>query len=924
MTSVLQESAETQRDIRDFTLEQLQIQKNSVRQQLSDIEKECHQLFRLTDTTKDATYEWYKERVQDRVQGTCIWFLEHENYRHWLNQDAGPLLVSADPGCGKSVLAKYLVDYALPRSATICYFFFKEQDQNTVRQALCALMHQIFSQKPSLIHHASDHYAKNGEKLTKSTILLWNILENVVHDPEAGSVIIVLDALDECAESEFANLMRNIGNLFSKEHFDQSKLKVLFTSRPYEQIMSEFRDLLATFPYVHIPGEEESDAISREVNCVIDHQVQRLPISAEIKRHLAHHLVQIEHRTYLWVYLVFDYLKTEGFKKTAKGVVSAIATLPKSVNQAYEKILSRSRERPMVQKALSIILAASRPLTIFEMNVAMNVDDTTKYHDDLDLEEETDFKSRLRSWCGLLVSTHHGKIYFLHQTIREFLLENPALSATNAVDLRWQHSFRVGHVHAVLAEVCIRFLNIINCDTDMPKFEEWRKGTYSVASTGTGTSIFPFVGYAACWLPHFRMACEAEDDVALASLASMICEPSSKAFPLWVPDYKDKLSTALLVASCYGLDPVVKLQVEQGADLELANDVQLTPLMIAVERKNGRVAKLLVEAGANLDSRDVRNRTPLAMAAQTGQPRMAKLLLEAGADLESRDDWGRTPLAVASLYNHSRTVKFLLAAGAFLESRDVRDKTPLSLAKSVRVVRVLLKGGAYLEAKDKEGWTPLWQAVNRCLKPIVQSLLNKGANKEAKDEAGITPLIHAARINASDIVSLLLESGANLENVDNEGRTALWWATATGSRKVVQSLLEKGANIETKDKGGCTPLMLATKEGHIKVVRLLRKRGAELKHMDNDGRTALWWTTKEGWMEAAGSRPYYRVGAPKNDYEFAQKLAKLLREDGEDAVTSDEDSEDSSSEDSEDSSSEDSEDSSSEDSEDEMNEDRKN
>jgi hypothetical protein len=61
------------------------------------------------------------------------------------------------------------------------------------------------------------------------------------------------------------------------------------------------------------------------------------------------------------------------------------------------------------------------------MSVAMEVDEQTKSIDDLDLEQEYDFKSRLRSWCGLFVSVYHGRIYFLHQTAREFLLTELSL-----------------------------------------------------------------------------------------------------------------------------------------------------------------------------------------------------------------------------------------------------------------------------------------------------------------------------------------------------------------------------------------------------------------------------------------------------------------------------------------------------------------
>lgn len=142
------------------------------RKSLSEQEQKCHQLFRLTSSGKDTTYEWYKDRVEDRVENTCMWVLNHQHFQKWLKQDSGPLLVTADPGCGKSVLAKYLIDHGLSRSATICYFFFKDQDQNTVRQALCALLHQLLSQTPSLVEHAMQEFCKDGENLTNSTTSL--------------------------------------------------------------------------------------------------------------------------------------------------------------------------------------------------------------------------------------------------------------------------------------------------------------------------------------------------------------------------------------------------------------------------------------------------------------------------------------------------------------------------------------------------------------------------------------------------------------------------------------------------------------------------------------------------------------------------------------------------------------------------------
>jgi hypothetical protein len=519
-------------------------------------------LFRLTTSRTDATYEWYKDRVEERVEDTCLWSLKHEHFQRWLKQDSGPLLITADPGCGKSVLAKYLIDHGLPRSTAICYFFFKDQDQDTVRQALCALLHQLFSQKPSLIEHALPQFRKDGQGLINSTESLWQILRNAIKDPQAGPVIMVLDALDECAESEFADLMRNIESQFRSDQSGYDKLKYLLTCRPYDQIVSKFRGLLNAFPNIRIPGEEESETIAQEVNHVITRRVNQLSmkkrLSHQIKSHLEKRLQETTHRTYLWVYLVFDYLQKEDFKKTPKGVESAIAILPRSINEAYDRILSKSKEDPMVRKALSIILAAGRPLTLSEMNYAVNIDDTSQSFYDLDLEDEKDFKLRLRSWCGLFVSIYQGKIYFLHQTAREFLLADLASPTTGPSELRWHHSITTQDAHTVLAELCVRYLNFFNSDVSPP--------TDANVEAGHPIDSYAFLDYSAkTWGTHFREA-GITDDAALIPSALRICDPDSKSYSAWFRMYwkttgmrTTEYFTNLMVASYYGHCAVVKL-----------------------------------------------------------------------------------------------------------------------------------------------------------------------------------------------------------------------------------------------------------------------------------------------------------------------------------------------------------------------------
>ncbi|EHK18147.1 uncharacterized protein TRIVIDRAFT_159440 [Trichoderma virens Gv29-8] len=666
---------------RDIAKEEPKSLEDFANERLSKEEQECHQLFRLTSGGKDTTYEWYKDRIDERVENTCLWLLQNEHYQKWLKQESGPLLVTADPGCGKSVLAKYLIDHGLPRPATthICYFFFKDEDQDTSHQALCALLHQIFSQMPFLIKHAMQSFRNNGENLITHTDSLWTILQDVTRDPEAGSIIIVLDALDECAESEFMDLMRNIESQFNGNQLSgtKSKLKYLLTCRPYEQIITQFHKLLNSFPNIHIPGEDESAVICQEIDDFIKYQVSYLPLSAGIKIYLQKRLQEIPHRTYLWVYLIFDYIKQGNFKMTLQGAESIIQTLPKSVNEAYEQILNKSTEKRMVRKALSIILAASRPLTLSEMNIAMNIkdmaqDDTTQTFYDLDLENEMDFKSRLRSWCGLVISIYRGKIYFFHQTAREFLLAAYPTSIPSTP--YWHHSITTRHAHSILAELCVLYLNLFNSST----IEMDMTPSYF-------TDRNAFLNYSAeNWGYHFHKA-HITDNAAIIPATLRICDPSSKSFLAWFKTYQrsknlspDGHITDLLIATHYGHHAIVKVLVENGADIEAKDSMGRTPLSQAAENGHEAIVKLLVEKGADIEAKDLFGQTPLSQAAENGHEAIVKLLVENGADIEAKDGvFGRTPLLWAIESGHEAIMQLLVEKGADIEVKDIMGRTPL-------------------------------------------------------------------------------------------------------------------------------------------------------------------------------------------------------------------------------------------------------
>lgn len=239
-------------------------------------EQDCHRIF------KTSTYEDFKDRNPSRVDGTCQWVLTNTQFRRWRqNLHSDLLWISADPGCGKSVLAKSLVDRDLRQGepATICYFFFKDnEEQDNLATAFCALLHQLYTQQPKLIRYALPAFEENGEKLQRETREMWRILLKSACDSTSPPTICVLDALDECRDVDRRQLITLLCDSFTKSArgVSEPNLKFLVTSRPYDNVERWFSQTVSRWPHVRLRGEDENEQIREEINLVINRQVQML------------------------------------------------------------------------------------------------------------------------------------------------------------------------------------------------------------------------------------------------------------------------------------------------------------------------------------------------------------------------------------------------------------------------------------------------------------------------------------------------------------------------------------------------------------------------------------------------------------------------------------------------------------------------
>jgi len=413
-----------------------------------------------TSFFKTSNYESYKNDPNPvRVPRTCEWFLSHPTFYRWKASRKNDLLwLSADPGCGKSVLSRSLIDEKLlgNESATVCYFFFKDNaEQGSTETALCALLHQFFSSRVDLLHkHVSSAVEKCGHALKEDFEELWRIFISAVTDPSAGDIICVLDALDECKLSYREKLITRLETFYkhSVPRSDrESKLKFLVTSRPYSEIEREFSSLTRDVPTIRLAGENESESISQEIALVIEAKVWDIAaekdLSDNVRLALQHALCDVSNRTYLWLYLTLDEIK-KARGKTKKKMLDLIENPPRTVYDAYEKILERcageqSRKKD-AKRILQLVVAAQRALTLSEIDVALEIQTDSKSYQCLDREGDAERKDWIRDSCGLFVSIVDSRVFLIHQTAREFLVQKKNMIQSQE---RWRHSIDPRHAH---------------------------------------------------------------------------------------------------------------------------------------------------------------------------------------------------------------------------------------------------------------------------------------------------------------------------------------------------------------------------------------------------------------------------------------------------------------------------------------------
>lgn len=218
--------------------------------------------------------------------------------------------------------------------------------------------------------------------------------------------------------------------------------------------------------------------------------------------------------------------------------------------------------------------------------------------------------------------------------------------------------------------------------------------------------------------------------------------------------------------------------MDRGADVNTADDGELTPLMIAAEQGCEEIGTLLLERGANLHAHCKDGWTSLHTAATHGHVGLVRKLLDAGADPDVLIEGEHlTPLGSAARHDQLAVVELLLARGAS------PNKDGQTLRNAVTRDRTLFPEG------DK----------------LVQLLVLHGADVFDESFSDGKPLVWAAEYGLEDIVELFLQAPYSTSKIRQEHiEEAICIAAENEDEGVVDMLMEH--YIRGEGAGECDPL----------------------------------------------------------------------------------------------------------------------
>ncbi|HEX4165418.1 MAG TPA: ankyrin repeat domain-containing protein [Bryobacteraceae bacterium] len=310
----------------------------------------------------------------------------------------------------------------------------------------------------------------------------------------------------------------------------------------------------------------------------------------------------------------------------------------------------------------------------------------------------------------------------------------------------------------------------------------------------------------------------------------------------------------------------VERMLSAGTDVNQADSVGSTPLMVAVLARRDQIVEFLLSHGADPNVRQRQSgSTALRYAVIENRADLARALLAHGANVTVEYPDGETLLHLASEHASAELVGLLCAAQANKNAVNAKGNTPLDEAvlrgRTGSVIALLRYLADARRVRVSDGRGPVHEACIEDYGALIGPLVEAGADPSLEDRTGQTPLDLALDYKSDGAVkallklapgrtalqanfesamesavvrgrtaraALLLDAGFPATQATREGSHYLNDAALKGQLNVARLLLDHGATADTRNQNGGTALHDAATEGDTAVIALLLDRGAAI------------------------------------------------------------------------------------------------
>ncbi|KAJ5424569.1 hypothetical protein N7445_010542 [Penicillium cf. griseofulvum] len=635
-----------------------------------------------------ATLSFHEQHVAilESVQaGTGAWFIKHETLQNWLEGKISMIWCPGIPGAGKTRLMSIVINTLEHEKTsnntlhTYIYCNYGRRKEQTYTALLSSLLLQVlqFSTSetvPPEVLSLYNSHKKYGTRPTSKELI--DLLAKLTSPYE--TLFVVMDALDECTESEeetlrFLSTLRSVG----------SNVKILCSSR----FSTTFEAYFASAEKIEIFARDE------DIELFLNSEISRHPrlskhvrADPDLRNDIIAFITGECQGMFLLAKLHLDSIST---KINRKAVRYALQTLPTTLDETYSEALQRIHDQPadtvvLAEIVLLWVICAHQSLTIMQLQHMYATQELT---DEMALEiDDLPDGEILTGACGGLITVDESQtIHLIHYTAKQYFERSLAQELTAArISLT-----KVGLTYLALPNFSSGF-----CTSDtamLQRLIEYPFLDYAAKHWGTDMNVLD----ASAIFPYLERLFSNSIAIEMTSQAWCV---SSARYSNWSQEFPRK-SPALVLASAFNLPAILRHMIADGHEIEgrgTDNETALiraaafghvenvrvllqlgatvnakdyideTALQRAVRNGHGDVMRVLIDGGASVNNKSSNNWTSLMSAVSSGNIDAVRMLVEAGAELMAVTEWGDSAMSMAVRSGQEAIAVFLADHGAVL------------------------------------------------------------------------------------------------------------------------------------------------------------------------------------------------------------------------------------------------------------------